>query len=103
MNDVKDSVNSIDQHFQDYQSYNYQHDNIDDDYHSHSHRHGPDEEEHEHHHDHNKISQYEIQLNKSQVEVSLEFYFTILGDGSIEKILISNPHLDRIFRPPIFS
>lgn len=97
-------IDSTTSHLNEYASVNQtHHDNIDDsiDNHLHSHKHSHDGEEHEHSHGPSKISQKEIKVfnGNSYTKITTEEVESI--QNFQEKILISNPHLLRLFRPPI--
>lgn len=79
------------------------HDNIDDSAseHTHGHKHSENGEEHEHNHEHTQFAQFEIKILVGSLD--LEFRVNRISSliRSTVKSFISNPHLLKIFRPPI--
>lgn len=95
-------LNSIDNHLSEYSRFSVsRHENIDEESHSHKQNHGKDGEEHEHKHEHTKITQSDAPfLNQHQEEyVQTDDYKSLCN--FFENSLISNPHPQGIFRPPI--
>ena len=100
-NSDKDDVDS---HLAEFSKYNEtHHDNIDDEPHSHTHKHSEDGDEHEHNHEHSKVTQSEIKLLNQSVKVLAQVTIIKTNRGFSQKNLISNPHPDNIYRPPIYS
>ena len=92
----------IDSHLKEYSHYNVtHHDNIDDEPHAHTHKHSEDGEEHEHDHQHTKVTQSEIKLLNNSVKILGAFTIIESKEGFTDKNLISNPHPQSIYRPPI--
>ncbi|MAZ48991.1 MAG: hypothetical protein CME65_10525 [Halobacteriovoraceae bacterium] len=95
--------NEIDSHLDEYSHYNVaHHDNIDDEAHTHSHKHSEDGDEHEHNHEHSKVTQSEIKLLNHSLKVLSKVTVIEVNLGFSEKNLISNPHPNKIYRPPIY-
>ncbi|MFT6071009.1 MAG: hypothetical protein ACJAT2_002858 [Bacteriovoracaceae bacterium] len=97
-------ADSISGHLELYSQVNQtKHDNIDDSgsEHTHGHKHSENGEEHEHNHEHTQFGQLEIKI----LAGSLDLRFRVNSIGPLLrptiKNFISNPHLLRIFRPPI--
>lgn len=100
-NDVENEVNS---HLAEFSKYNNtHHDNIDDEPHTHRHKHSEDGDEHEHNHEHSKVTQSEIKLLNHSIKVLAKVTVIEIKQGFSEKNLISNPHPNKIYRPPIYS
>ncbi len=95
--------NEIDSHLDEYSHYNVtQHDNIDDEPHTHTHKHSEDGEEHEHNHEHSKVTQSEIKLLNHSLGVLSKVTIIEVRQGFSDKNLVSNPHPNKIYRPPIY-
>lgn len=94
----------VDYHLSEYSHYNVtHHDNIDDESHTHTHKHSEDGDEHEHNHEHSKVTQSEIKLLNHSIKVLAEVTVIDTNQGFSEKNLISNPHPNKIYRPPIHT
>lgn len=101
---ISSKKGDIDSHLNDYAYYNVaHHDNIDDEPHTHTHKHSEDGDEHEHNHEHSKVTQPEIKLLNHSIKVLAKVSVIEAKQGFSEKNLISNPHPNRIYRPPIHS
>lgn len=93
----------IDSHLDEYSHYNTtQHDNIDDEPHAHTHKHSEDGDEHEHKHEHSKVTQSEIKLLNHSIRVLAKVTIIEVSQGFADKNLVSNPHPNEIYRPPIY-
>ncbi len=99
-----DSENELNSHLVEFLNYNNSHhDNIDERPHTHKHKHSEDGEEHEHNHDHSKVTQSEVKLLSRTVKVFGKVTVVELKLGFLEKVLLSNPHPSKIYRPPMHS
>ena len=95
----------IDKHLSTYSEFNsYKHDNIDDEEkpHEHMHRHSENGEEHEHGHGHGKIP-HQLEMKLANLTSEIKFHSPTLNEveNYSLKSLISSPHLQEIFRPPV--
>lgn len=92
----------IDSHLGQYSRYNTNHhDNIDSEPHSHTHKHSEDGEEHEHKHEHSNLVQSDKQFVGRDKNELKEVDLSESKRNFFEKSLISNPHPQGVFRPPI--
>ncbi len=95
--------NEIDSHLDEYSHYNVtQHDNIDDEPHTHTHKHSEDGDEHEHNHEHSKVTQSEIKLLNHSIRALAKVIIIEVNQGFADKNMVSNPHPNKIYRPPIY-
>lgn len=97
-------ADSITDHLDSYSQVNKtSHDNIDDsaNEHSHGHKHSEDGEEHEHNHEHTQFGQFEIKILAGSLDLKFKVNIIDSQNQRILKSLNSNPHLLKIFRPPI--
>lgn len=96
--------NDVDSHLAEFSKYNNtHHDNIDDEPHAHTHKHSEGGDEHEHNHEHSKVTQSEIKLLNHSIKVLAKVIVIDVKQGFSEKNLISNPHPNKIYRPPIHT
>lgn len=94
---------NIDTHLDEYSHYNVtHHDNIDDEPHTHTHKHSEDGDEHEHNHEHSKVTQSEIKLLNNSLGILSKVTIIEVNQGFSDKNLVSNPHPNKIYRPPIY-
>ncbi len=101
---MNDNSNEVNSHLAEFSKYNNtHHDNIDDEPHTHTHKHSEDGDEHEHNHEHSKVTQSEIKLLNHSIKVLAKVTVIEIKQGFSEKNLISNPHPNKIYRPPIYS
>lgn len=99
------STSDVDKHLDIFSEFNtYKHDNIDDevDHHEHRHRHSENGEEHEHSHGHSKnFHQVEMKLGSTIDDIRLFLPKTTSNISFQFKSLMSSPHPQEIFRPPV--